>query len=238
MLKNFLIAGLCDINYYNYIGKWCLPTWKNVDCDKILLTDDIDFVNEHSIKSIQYDDVINFQCNFITNLCNKRKPINFWKKMQCQIWTFKRYQKEYDFILFLDADIEIVNFNQEIFKEIISKFKSQNNVWALGMSNDNGLDAGVFMINCKHPNLDDLIFDYEQVWESGKILELHRPYDGEAVAYTCKKYQHSIITNKNLGKGQHFYNWGGFHWGGKESKLFRSTLQNSKEYIDGLVCMD
>jgi hypothetical protein len=54
---------------------------------------------------------------FTTN----KKQLNFWRKMQSQVWAIQNLT-EYDFVFLLDTDVEILDFDQEYFDNVIKNF--------------------------------------------------------------------------------------------------------------------
>jgi hypothetical protein len=131
----------------------------------------------------------------------------------------------------LDTDIEVYDFNQDIFNKHVDNFLKSNCVWGLGNSQINDIDSGMIFINPVHPLLNDLVYEYENMWESGEILKLPKPYDGDVVVEMIKKYPFYEIPNWDYTQGQHNYDFGFYHWGSKESKPIRKNLKDSKSFI-------
>jgi hypothetical protein len=223
---NVAWSGLADAKYYELIAKYCLPSWQKLPGDKYVICDE-DVIDIPNIEIIQWNDVYN-QGNLFTEFCNRTKPVNFWRKMQSQVWALRNL-RQYDFVVLLDTDVEIIKFNQEEFKQILIDLAKSKHIWATGESQLKKLDAGHIVVNMGDRRLDQLLYDYENIWESKKILELDRAYDGEAVESLFEKYPSYKIKNKDHGGGLHTYTLGTVHYGSKIPKKIRSLWTGSTE---------
>jgi hypothetical protein len=213
-------SGLADENYWEYIAKYCVESWKKLPGDKFIVHDS----NKIKIKGIdvvQWDSIVNNNAKFLTLSTNK-KQLNFWRKMQSQVWAIQNLT-EYDFVFLLDTDVEILDFDQEYFDNVIKNLIESNLVWATGESQLRKEDAGHIIINMKHPQLSEFVETYEDIWNSGKIFELARAYDGYVVEYMFTKFPSYKIKNRDYGKGLHVYDLGTVHWGSKEPKALRAA---------------
>lgn len=216
-------SGLADSKYYHHIAKYCLPSWQNLPGDKYIVHDSTDITNSN-FTVIEWEKIYN-RNNTFTKKCRRKKPMNFWRKMQSQVWALKNLI-DYDFVVLLDTDVEIINFNQEEFNSILENLKNYDLIWATGESQLNKLDAGHIVVNMKNKKVNNLIFDYENVWESGEIFNFDRQYDGQAVDYLLKKYPSYKIKNIDHGAGLHTYTLGTVHYGSKIPKLLRASYGN------------
>lgn len=212
-------SGIADTTYWKVIAKYCVPSWKKLPGDKFLVYDGSD-INLDFIKMIDWNTVYNKNSKFLS-MTHKSKPLGFWRKMQGQIWA-ARNLKNYDFLVLLDTDVEILDFDEELFYSEIEKLKESNLIWATGCSQSGGLDAGHIILRLDHPDLQQLINEYENIWESGKILKLRKWYDGDAVESLFEKYPSHRIKNRDYGSGLHVYKIGTVHWGSKLPKQLRA----------------
>jgi hypothetical protein len=215
-------AGLADKHYYHYIAKYCLPSWQKLLGRKVVIHD----ANEICINNfeiIDWNTVVNNDSNFL-KLTTKLKPLNFWRKMQSQVWAIRNLT-DCDFLILLDTDIEILDFNLDMFNEELKKFKDSNLIWATGQSNRRGHDSGFIVLNMAHPQLKELTDHYENIWESGDIFKLAKWYDGHAVESMFEKYPSYKIKNKDYGSGLHVYELGLVHYGSKIPKALRAEWQ-------------
>jgi hypothetical protein len=137
--------------------------------------------------------------------------------------------RQYDFVVLLDTDVEIVKFNQDIFEQILSGLIESKHIWATGESQLKKLDAGHIIVNMSDSRLDQLLYDYENIWESKKIFELNRAFDGDAVESLFEQYPSYKIKNKDQGGGLHTYTLGTVHYGSKIPKKIRSLWTGSIE---------
>lgn len=213
-------SGLADENYWEYIAKYCVESWKKLPGDKFIVHDS-DKIKIKDIDIVPWDSIVNNNARFLTLSTNK-KQLNFWRKMQSQVWAIKNLT-EYDFVFLLDTDVEILDFNQEYFDKIIRGLLESNLVWATGESQLQKEDAGHIIINMKHPMLREFIETYEDIWNSGKIFEFTRAYDGYVVEYMFTKFPSYKIKNRDYGRGLHVYELGTVHWGSKEPKALRAA---------------
>ena len=220
-------SGLTDSVYWDIIASCCVPSWNTLPGDKYLICD---FESYNDITVINSSTIDNPNSAFLKTHTRSRKQNNFWKKMRSQVWAIKNL-KSYECIVLLDTDIEVYDFNQDIFNKHVNNFLKSNCVWGLGNSQINDIDAGMIFINPAHPLLNDFVCEYENMWESGEILKLPKPYDGDVVVEMIKKYPFYEIPNWDHGQGQHSYSFGFYHWGSKESKPIRKNLTDSKHFI-------
>jgi len=223
---NIAWSGLADAKYYELIAKYCLPSWSKLPGDKYVICDE-DVIDIPKIKIVQWNDIYN-QNNLFTEFCNRTKPVNFWRKMQSQVWALREL-RNYDFVILLDTDVEITNFNQDEFESILKGLVESKHIWATGQSQLKKLDAGHIIVNMSDLRLDQLLYDYENIWESKKILELDRAYDGQAVESLFEKYPSYKIKNTDHGGGLHTYKLGTVHYGSKIPKKIRSLWKGSTE---------
>jgi hypothetical protein len=233
MKLNIAWAGLADLNYWNHIAKYCVPSWEELPGDKFLICDSED-VSIPAVNIVQWNSIVNPNARFPTIYSQSRKQTNFWRKMQSQVWAIKNLKK-YDWLVLLDTDIEVYDLKLEILYDTVTLLQNKNLLWATGKSNDGFLDAGVIIINCKHPEIDNFVKIYEDFWETGKIRLLEHRYDGDVVAKMLELYESVEIKNFNHGQGMHSYNIGLFHWGSKASKPIRQNLNNSLGYIKNKI---
>jgi len=223
---NIAWSGLADAKYYEFIAKYCLPSWQQLPGDKYVVCDD-DVIDIPNIEIVQWNNVYN-QGNLFTEFCNRTKSVNFWRKMQSQVWALRNL-RQYDFVVLLDTDVEIVKFNQDVFEQILSGLIESKNIWATGESQLKKLDAGHIIVNMSDSRLDQLLYDYENIWESKKIFELNRAFDGDAVESLFEQYPSYKIKNTDQGGGLHTYTLGTVHYGSKIPKKIRSLWTGSTE---------
>jgi len=220
-------SGLADASYFKLIAQYCIPSWTKLPGNKYIVHDSYD-IDIKDIKIIDWEYSYNRESNFVKK-CRRTKPLNFWRKMQSQIWALKNL-RQYNWVVLLDTDVEVFNFNLNEFYNILNNIKENNLIWATGQSQLNKLDAGHIIVNMRDKRLDQLIFDYENIWESGKIFEFKRYYDGQAVESLFSKYPSYKIKNTDHGGGLHTYELGTVHYGSKIPKLLRA-FYNDKTFI-------
>jgi len=140
--------------------------------------------------------------------------------MQSQVWAVRNINN-CDFLVLLDTDIEILDFDTILWQQEMQNLLDSNNVWATGRSNSRLHDSGVIVLNMKHPDLHTLINEYQNIWDSGQILELKKSYDGHAVESMFEKWPSYKIKNIDYGQGFHVYDIGLVHYGSKIPKEMR-----------------
>lgn len=214
-------AGLADANYYNVIAKYCLPSWTKLPGDKYIIHDST-IIDIPNISVINWQLVPNNDSQFL-KISPSKKTWSFWKKMQSQVWSIRNLGKDCDFLVLLDTDIEILDFNLEMFNTELTKFKESNLPWATGESNRQGHDSGFIVLNTTHPLLQELTDHYENIWETDAIFKLEKSYDGHAVESMFSKYPSYKIKNRDYGSGLHVYDLGMVHYGSKIPKALRAA---------------
>jgi hypothetical protein len=223
-------SGLADENYWKYIAQFCVPSWPVLPGEKYIVTNS-ETIKIPGINIVDWSIVPDNNANFL-KLSKKLKTLNFWRKMQSQVWALKNLI-DCDILILLDTDVEIINFNEEKFEKCLDEFISSGLIWATGESQQRKLDAGHIFINTKHPDLTKLIHDYEDYWNSGKIFTLAKSYDGHVVEDMFKEYSSFKIKNRDYGSGMHVYDIGTVHWGSKEPKLLRAEWKgDGKSLVD------
>lgn len=213
-------SGLADEKYYRSIARYCLPSWDKLPGEKFVVHDS-DSINLNFINVVPWQRVANYECDWINVHNNrKKKTNNFWRKMQSQVWAVRNI-KDCDFLVLLDTDIEILDFDTVLWQQEMQNFLDSNNVWATGRSQSKLHDSGVIVFNMKHPDLHTLINEYQNIWDSGQILELRKSYDGHAVESMFEKWPSYKIKNIDYGQGFHVYDIGLVHYGSKIPKEMR-----------------
>lgn len=221
MKYKLIWSGLADENYYNVIAKYCVPSWTKLPGEKNIVHD-ANAINIPGISIFQYRSIENVESKFAKS-GPKKKPWSFWRKMQCQVWAARTFQKTHDFIVLLDTDIEVLDFEDSAFEQELDRFVDSGLPWATGRSQSRLHDSGFIILNTEHHLLNELIDFYEDIWESGEIYKLEKPYDGHAVESMFEKYPSYKIMNTDYGKGFHVYDLGFVHYGSKIPKALRAT---------------
>ena len=211
-------SGLADEKYWNYIAQYCLPSWNRLPGEKYVVSDS-DLPNIDFAKVVKWKNIVNNNAKFL-KLTDRLKPLNFWRKMQSQVWAIRNLT-DCDFLILLDTDIEILDFNERIFFDYLKELSNSDFVWATGQSNRGGHDSGMIVLNTKHPELKTLTDHYENIWESGDIFKLDKWYDGHAVESMFATFPSIKIKNLDLGQGFHYYDFDVVHYGSKIPKEMR-----------------
>lgn len=212
-------SGLADKNYWEYIAKYCVPSWNQLPGDKFIVHDS-DVINIEGIRVVDWNKAHDPSARYL-KLSNNKKSGNFWRKMRSQIWAINNL-KEYDFVVLLDTDVEILDFDIEKFESILKDLKQSNSLWATGQSQSRKLDAGHVVVNMRHPDVERIFSEYEDIWNSGKIFNLRHTYDGDVLDSMLIKYPSLKIKNRDYGSGLHVYEIGTVHWGSKLPKQLRA----------------
>lgn len=212
-------SGLADTRYWNDIAKFCVPSWEKLPGKKFIISD-TDSLELKKIKLVNWNNVVDNNAKFL-KLTDRLKPLNFWRKMQSQVWAIRNLT-DCEFLVLLDTDIEILDFDLELFKKELECFRESNLIWATGESNRGGHDSGFIILNMTHPVLKELTDYYENIWESGDIFKLAKWYDGHAVESMFEKYPSYKIRNRDYGSGLHLYQLGMVHYGSKIPKKLRA----------------
>jgi hypothetical protein len=220
MKYKLLWSGLADENYYNVIARYCIPSWTMLSGDKNIVSDS-NIIKIPGISITKWNSIENVNSNFL-KLNPSKKTWSFWRKMQCQVWAARSFKANYDFIILLDTDIEILDLNENKFEKELDNFINSGLPWATGRSQSRLHDSGFIIINTKHKLLDELINYYENIWETDKIHQLAKPYDGHAVESMFNLYPSYKIMNTDYGKGLHVYDLGFVHYGSKLPKALRA----------------
>tara|TARA_B110000285_G_scaffold66152_1_gene76045 strand:- start:41 stop:799 length:759 start_codon:yes stop_codon:yes gene_type:complete len=224
-------SGLADAKYYEYIAKYCLPSWEKLPGEKYIVHDS-NVINEKYLTIRDWKDVGNYNAPFWKIQKSKKKTNNFWRKMQSQVWAV-RTLTDCDYLVLLDTDIEVLDFDQLLFEEEINNFKDSGYIWATGRSQSRLHDSGFIVFNMNHPELYTLIDHYENIWDSGEIFTLRKSYDGHAVESMFERFPSYKIMNTDYGQGLHIYDVGVVHYGSKMPKQMRAECTgDAKKMLD------
>lgn len=224
MKYKLIWCGLADSAYYKHIAHHCVPSWVDLPGKKYVVHDAADIAIP-DLTIVQWSEVEDKFSKFM-EMNPKKKTWNFWKKMQSQVWAVRNLNN-CDFLILLDTDIEVFNFNTDLFEKALSSFKESNLIWATGESQRGGHDSGFIVLNMAHPDLTTLINHYENIWETGEIFNLEKSYDGHAVESMFPLFPSYKIKNNDYGQGLHIYDIGVVHWGSKAPKSMRSMWQGT-----------
>lgn len=224
-------SGLADEKYYDYIAKYCLPSWDKLPGKKYIVHDS-NVINQDHLIIKKWKDVGNYDAPFWKIQKERKKTNNFWRKMQSQVWA-ARNLTNCDYLVLLDTDIEVLDFDQQLFEQELKNFKESGLIWATGRSQSRLHDSGFIVLNMSHPDLYTLIDHYENIWDSGEIFTLGKSYDGHAVESMFEKYPSYKIMNTDYGKGLHIYKVGVVHYGSKLPKQMRAECTtDAKTMLD------
>lgn len=229
MKYKIIWSGLADATYYKVIAQYCLLSWAKLPGEKNIIHDS-NLIKIKGISITPWEIVPNNNSKFL-ELSPNKKPWGFWRKMQSQVYAYKKFKNNYDFIVLLDTDIEVLDFEIDAFEAMLTDFKESNHIWATGQSNRRGHDSGFIILNTAHPRLKELIEYYENIWESGAILNLEKPYDGHAVESMFEIYPSFKIGNIDYGSGFHVYDLGFVHYGSKIPKALRQEFNGTGQEI-------
>lgn len=222
-------SGLADEKYYEHIAQYCLPSWYKLPGEKYIITDgnsvQYDFLN-----IVKWKHVVDNNAPFLKIQKERKKTNNFWRKMQSQVWAVRNI-KDCDFLVLLDTDIEVLDFNNKLFEQELDNFVNSGHVWATGRSQSRLHDSGFIVFNMNHPKLHTLVNEYENIWNSGEIFNLAKSYDGHAVESMFEKWPSYKILNTDWGLGMHTYDLGFVHYGSKIPKELRRSKQCSGQEI-------
>lgn len=212
-------SGLADAVYWEGIAKYCVPSWEKLPGKKYIVHDS-NLINHDFLNVVNWAEVGNYDSGFWKIQRERKKTNNFWRKMQSQVWAVRNI-KNCDYLVLLDTDIEVLDFDQTAFEEEMEKFKESGYVWATGRSQSRLHDSGFIVFNMQHPDLHTLINEYENIWDSGEIFNLRKSYDGIAVESMFDKWPSHKIMNIDWGSGFHTYDLGFVHYGSKIPKQRR-----------------
>jgi hypothetical protein len=224
-------SGLADESYYEYIAQYCLPSWNKLPGEKYIVSDG-KTIQHNFLNIVPWKKVGNYDAPFWQIQKARKKTNNFWRKMQSQVWAVRNI-KDCDFLVLLDTDIEVLDFDEKLFKQELKNFVETGYVWATGRSQSRLHDSGFIVFKMDHPDLHTLINEYEAIWDTGEIFNLKKSYDGNAVESMFDKWPSYKIMNTDYGKGLHIYDVGVVHYGSKLPKQMRAECTtDAKQMLD------
>ena len=120
---NIAWSGLADSEYWEYIAKYCVPSWTKLPGDKYIIHDS-DKININGIQIVDWESSYNPNAPYLSMpQSRKYKERNFWRKMQSQVWALRNL-RQYDWLFLMDTDVEILNFSQSELERIAGEIKN------------------------------------------------------------------------------------------------------------------
>lgn len=219
--------------YYNLFFSKIVPTWD-------LLPGDVNFYIDDEITSLKNDprkidsNLNMLDCPSILSGIE----VKFWKKSRSIISAIKRTKENYDYCIWLDADVKILktpNIEELVPRvdELISvnnkivEFDRSIDKWKNPYLKDLGLDTGFLAINLKHPQLENFLDQYEMFWKTDEIKEFVRKYDTYVLdrIITKNNFKYLNLWNKKYTGGKHYCGFEDsnlekyfYHYWGKKQK--------------------
>jgi hypothetical protein len=174
--------------YYNNVFSNVITTWDKLPGDVIFYVDD-------AIKDLEKDPRAIFSTVDYSNPPDRFTPseYKFWKKSRSIITGIKdAVNNNYDFAIWLDADVEILTtFKETNILPNESQLLSANSK----IPNKNtALDTGFVAFNLKNINLNKFLYEYQNFWSNGQIqllAEYTLRYDAPALE--------KILKDNNIG---------------------------------------
>lgn len=207
---NLLWVTSYNSQYYDATTVNIIDTWKKLPGDIKFINDDIDKNNF-------------LDCNFKKNNLSKIE-VKFWKKSR-SILNFLYSHKDYDFIVWLDADVEILQT-----PEVINILPESHQLLSANKKipqNGTSLDTGFIAFNMKYKRLNEFLKIYETFWLTDNFEKLPFRYDAPALEYILKKnvFEWKNLWSEKITKGKSFCGFEDselekyfYHYWGKKKK--------------------
>jgi hypothetical protein len=206
-----------------------INTWNQLPGDKILLIDGgINYIDGVIVKD--FWELIHKDYNWLKEI-RPTKASRFWFKGMTLYYALKNIKTDY--VVWIDADVFVVNdiditmldignslFSTMYFKSYISE------------KPDYVAETGLQIFNMHHKDVEKYANEYLDYWESLKILQLYRAYDGYVTGDLIPKYDflnlviHDDSTRKPLQNTFEFTKFSKhlIHYLGIENKRKLETL--------------
>ena len=226
-------AGKYDAYYCNAINTWNLLPGR-----KILFLDG-------SAEVIPDIEVIDFWQTIDKNSSNwlsetrPKKAHRFWFKGHTIYHSLKEKYSKY--IIWIDADVLVEKSPSIEMLEIgnfpFAMMEFKHSLYPEGHLLGRAIESGLQIFNILHPDIDKIRDEYYDYWESGKIFDLYRPYDGWVSTAISKKYNFLNLVNVDHEKrfvGENTFKYTKFkdymiHFLGKHNKEEIKKYKDSKK---------
>jgi hypothetical protein len=188
-----------DKEYYQSIFSKVISSWK-------LIPGDTKFFIDEKINELENDSRVNI-INLDMNNCPKTlngPEIKFWKKSRSILAAINSSKLNYDYCIWLDADVEILSVpkTESLLPNNLQIISANSKV----VKNGTSMDTGFVAINLKHQKLEEWILLYKKFWNSKKLDRLPYRYDTCVLEKIIEenKYQWKNLWYGTITKGRRF----------------------------------
>ena len=178
-----------DSAKYNASYKDSIDTWNLLPGRKILFLDgEADVIPE--IEVVEFWSTVNKESSKWLSESRPKKANRFWYKGHTIYYALKeKYSK---FVIWIDADVLVkqpLPLDLLEIQEVVAMMEFKHSLYPDGHLLGRAIESGLQIFNTEHPDIDKLREDYYDYWESGKILQLYRPFDGWVSTEISKQYE-------------------------------------------------
>jgi len=187
--NNVTWISTIDAGKYNWSYRHSIDTWNNLPGNKKLFLDgDADVIPE--IEKHDFWSIVNKDNSWWLKEWRPNKAHRFWFKGHTIYHALKEKYSRY--VVWIDADVLV---KKEIPEDMINTdgypfamMEFKHSLYPEGHLLGKAIESGLQIFDTFHPDIDNIREDYYSYWETGKIFELYRPYDGWVSTAISKKY--------------------------------------------------
>jgi hypothetical protein len=227
-----------DAEKYDAFYRNAIDTWHQLPGKKILYMDGVSSVIP-DIEVIDFWSTVDRTKSAWLSDSRPKKAHRFWFKGHTVYHALKEKYSKY--VIWLDADVlvekpptlEMLDIGDYPFA--MMEFK--HSLYPEGHLLGKAIESGLQIFNLHHNDIDTIRDEYYNYWESGKIFELYRPYDGWVSTEISKKYKFLNLVNATHEKrfvGENTFLYTKFkdyliHFLGKHNKAEIKKYRDSKK---------
>lgn len=227
-LKVVWVTGF-SLCYFNDVFSKIYHTWNNLPGDiKFYLDEKINHFNDQRSSVVP---IVETPPSYL-----KGNEIKFWKKGKSFIHSVKESKDIYDYLIWLDADVEILKSPDisSLLPAIDEAISANSKIPKNGTS----IDTGFVAVNLKYSRLEEWINEYEASWNKTLLDSFYLKYDTYVIEHVLKSGNHQWknLWSGQISKGKKRYC--GFedsdlemyfqhHWGKKQKEMLGSKTSVS-----------
>lgn len=182
------VSTISSEKYYESY-KDSIDTWSILPGRKILFLDGIAEVIPE-IEAIDFWSTVDHNSSKWLSKSRPKKANRFWFKGHTIYHALKeKYSK---FVIWIDADVLVKKTPPldllDIKDYVVAMMEFKHSLYPEGHLLGKAIESGLQIFNTEHRDLDKLREEYYDYWESEKIFNLYRPFDGWVSTEISKKY--------------------------------------------------
>lgn len=206
--------------YYTTVSSNTLPSWKYLDGDKKIYTDQDMLIGGINTETVNF--------NYWPEPSDLTpSEYKFYRKSRSIVSALKGSIGQYDYLIWLDGDVEVIT--KPHLPKILPRKDQVLSTIKKFSKNGTGLDSGFIAFNLKHKKIHNLLFEYTQYWQLEKLNDLPYRYDACVLEKILENYNWKNLINEDYNgikdkknhcgfEGSELENYFYHYWGKKQKQ--------------------